>query len=93
MFGVILRAVMRALQDDRVTSLLLRIIERAIGRANEDQLARIRADLQAMESRVRGEISALGDRVELLERRVEEIESVIERRRPPAPPPPLPEPE
>lgn len=77
----LLEVLPRALQDDQVQMIILRLVERATRHANEDQLAQLRADLRKLEDGIRGELHELEKRVSRLEAVIGDV---------PWPPPPKP---
>lgn len=56
--------ILRALSSERVQEAIAAIVARVVFRANEDQLARLRADLQRQTAELRGLIEDLERRVQ-----------------------------
>lgn len=66
-YRTILRAVVRALSSEAVQLRLISLMESAVGKQNDDQLARIRADLGALEGRLSARMDTIDARVTALE--------------------------
>lgn len=66
-YRTILNAILRALMSEQVQTRLFDLMEAAITRGNDDQLARIRADLSHMEARLSARMDTIEARVSALE--------------------------
>lgn len=66
-YRAILSALKTALMSEAVQLRLIRLVETAVARQNDDQLARIRADLSHMEARLSARMDTIEARVSALE--------------------------
>lgn len=66
-YRTILNAILRALMSEPVQARLFDLMEAAISRGNDDQLARIRADLSHMEARLSARMDTMEARITALE--------------------------
>ena len=83
-----LKWIVEALTNPMVLNAIGRIVEGVVKRLNDDQLARIRADLTHMEQRLSARIDGVEARVTANEARIAEL--LRARGGIPGPPPPLP---